>query len=136
MKVLIESPEVKVISALRKAIFDFTFNHVESGHDRVALKKWVSSRVDAFQDQCDVIAIEEFELVLMWFYVQLKAEWSQVNTHYQYAQMYAQRTDRMLHYKRGILHAIINAIEEHINLLHVDGVTSFLSLPMNDFDPY
>ena len=134
MKTLIEAPEITVISELKKAIFDFTFNHVEKGLDRVTLKKWMSFRVDAFQERCNVIADEEFQLSLLWFYVQLKAEWSQINTHHQYAQMYAHKTDKMLHYQKGILSACINSVEKHINLLHVDGVTSFLSLPMNDFD--
>lgn len=133
MKTLIEAPEIKIISELRKAIFDYTFNYVDKGLDRVALKKWMSLRVDAFQERCNTIADAEFQLSLMWFYVQLKAEWSQINTHYQYAQMYAHKTDKMLHYQKGILAACVTSLEKHINLLHVDGVTSFLSLPMQDF---
>ena len=136
MKVLIEAPEVKIISELKKAIFDYTFNNVENGNDRLALKKWVSYRVDAFQERCNVIAEEELQLLLIWFYVQLKAEWSQINTHYQYAQMYRHKTDLMLHYQKGMLRAIICVIEKNINLVYVDGVTSFLSMPMQDFDSH
>lgn len=134
MKKVIESLEVKIISDIKKAIFDYAFNNVKNGNERLALKKWVNSRVDAFMNRLDVIVDAELQLQLMWFYIQLKAEWSQLNTHQQYAQMYGYRTNAKINHQKGILSAVICAIEKHINLIHVDGITTFLSMSMKDFD--
>ena len=70
----------------------------------------------------------------MWFYVQLKAEWSQINTHFQYQQMRSFELSTQLYFRLKVLSITIKEIEKFINIYHVDGVSSFLSLPMNEFE--
>ena len=77
---------------------------------------------------------EEFQLALMWFYVQLKAEWSQINTHFQFQQMRGFELSPSFYYRLKVLSITIKEIENFINIYHVDGVASFLSLPMSEFE--
>jgi hypothetical protein len=38
------------------------------------------------------------------------------------------------HYRLRVLSTTIKEVENFINLYHVDGVTSFMSLPMREFE--
>ena len=77
---------------------------------------------------------EEFQLTMLWFYIQLKSEWSLLNRRDQYQRMRGYDPPLSYHYRLSVLSITIKEIENFINLFHVDGITSFLSLPMSEFE--
>ena len=122
------------ISRLKTNIFDGILSKIKNVQERDKIKTWARFKVDAFLASTNMYREEEFQLALMWFYIQMKAEWSQLNTHAQYQQMRGFLVNQSYSIRMSILSIIIKEIENHINLYHVDGVTSFLSLPMNLFE--
>ena len=128
------SPSDDILSRLKSGLYEDVLNIFDNEHERQQIRSWIESRIYSFEQSCEIIADEEFQLTLMWFYIQLKAEWSQLNTHNQYAQMFGRKIEKKIAAKLKVLSVIIIEIEKDINLLHVDGVTSFFSLPMRDFN--
>lgn len=122
------------LGRLKDTIYDEVLRPNRNMEERAAIKDWILRKVDEFQRSIKVLADEEYQLVLMWFYIQMKAEWSQINTHNQYRLMLGYDIEMSFIYKANVLSATIKEIEKHINIYHVDGVTTFLSLPMEDFE--
>jgi|GEM_PF-5086085 len=122
------------ISRLKTNLYDEVLSRITKQEERDRIKKWIRFRVDNFLSTSSMYHEEEFQLALMWFYVQLKAEWSQLNTHGQYQQMRGYDIQLSFVYRLKVLSITIKEVENFINLFHVDGVTSFLSLPMIEFE--
>jgi hypothetical protein len=72
------------ISKLKTSIYDEVLSKITKTEEREKIKKWIQFKVNSFLSTSNMYEEEEFQLALMWFYVQLKAEWSQINTHSQY----------------------------------------------------
>lgn len=134
MSIITKNAVDECIGRLKTNIFDEVLSKITNIEDRDRLKNWAKFKVDAFLSSTHMYREEEFQLALMWFYVQMKAEWSQLNTHAQYQQMRGFLIKQSFAYRMRILSIIVKEIENHINLYHVDGVTSFLSLPMDLFE--
>lgn len=122
------------IDRLKTNIYEGVLSQISSQEKRKQFKLWIRSRLDPFLTSSKNYSEEEFQLVLMWFYIQLKTEWSQLNTHAQYKQMDGYMAPKSLIIKLRLLSVTIKEIENFINIYHVDGVTSFLSLPMIEFE--
>ncbi len=134
MSILTKTAVDDCISRLKTSIYDEVLSKITKREEKEKLKTWAKCKVDAFLASTQMYREEEFQLALMWFYVQMKAEWSQLNTHAQYQQMRGYLAKPSFAYRMRILSITIKEIENFINLYHVDGVTSFLSLPMEEFE--
>ncbi len=122
------------ISRLKTNLYDEVLSKITRTEEREKIQNWIKFKVNTFLASTQMYGEEEFQLALMWFYVQMKAEWSQLNTHVQYQQMKGYDIKRSFVYRMKLLSVTIKEIENFINLFHVDGVTSFLSLPMEEFE--
>lgn len=134
MSIITKTAVDKCISKLKANLYDDALSKISRIEDREKIKKWIQYKVNAFLSTSNMFEEEEFQLALMWFYVQLKAEWSQINTHYQYQQMRGFELSLPFYYRLKVLSITIKEIENFINIYHVDGVASFLSLPMSEFE--
>ena len=84
MSIITKTAVDKCISKLKANLYDDALSKISRIEDREKIKKWIQYKVNAFLSTSNMFEEEEFQLALMWFYVQLKAEWSQINTHFQY----------------------------------------------------
>jgi hypothetical protein len=134
MKVFTKEAVDECISKLKTTSYDEVLSRISNKDERFRINRWIRRKVDQFLSTSSMYHEEEFQLVLMWFYIQLKSEWSQLNTHGQYLQMRGYDMPGSLVYRLKVLSITIKEIESFINLYHVDGVTSFLSLPMEVFE--
>lgn len=134
MKILTREVIDECISNLKTTSYDEVLNRISNKDERFRIHRWIRRKVDMFLSTSSMYQEEEFQLVLMWFYIQLKSEWSQLNTHGQYLQMRGYDIPGSLVYRLKVLSITIKEVESFINLYHVDGVTSFLSLPMEVFE--
>lgn len=134
MSLLTKDAVDECISRLRTNSYDEVLSKIGKITDREKLKNWIQFKVNTFLATAHVYEEEEFQLALMWFYVQLKAEWSQLNTHVQYQQMRGYDPPMSFYYRIKVLSITIKEVENFINLYHVDGVTGFMSLPMIEFE--
>ena len=134
MKVFTKEAVDECISKLKTTSYDEVLSRISNKDERFRINGWIRRKVDQFLSTSSMYHEEEFQLVLMWFYIQLKSEWSQLNTHGQYLQMRGYDMPGSLVYRLKVLSITIKEIESFINLYHVDGVTSFLSLPMEVFE--
>ena len=134
MSIITKTAVDECISKLKTSIYDEVLSKITRIEERERIKKWIQYKVNTFLSTSSMYEEEEFQLALMWFYVQLKAEWSQINTHSQYQQMRGYDLPMSFHYRLKVLSTTIKEIENFINLYHVDGVTSFMSLPMIEFE--
>ncbi len=134
MKVFTKEAVDECISKLKSTSYDEVLSRINNKDERFRINRWIRRKVDHFLSTSSMYHEEEFQLVLMWFYIQLKTEWSQLNTHGQYLQMRGYDIPGSLVYRLKVLSTTIKEIETFINLYHVDGVTSFLSLPMEVFE--
>jgi hypothetical protein len=134
MSIITKTAVDRCISKLKANIYDDALSKISRIEDREKIKKWIQYKVNAFLSTSNMFEEEEFQLALMWFYVQLKAEWSQINTHFQFQQMRGFELSPSFYYRLKVLSITIKEIENFINIYHVDGVASFLSLPMSEFE--
>jgi len=134
MSILTKTAVDECISKLKTKSYDEVLSKISRKEEREKIKRWIQVKVSTFLTTSNIYEEEEFQLALMWFYVQLKAEWSQLNTHVQYQQMRGYDIQLSYYYRLMVLSITIKEIENFINLFHVDGVTGFLSLPMNEFE--
>lgn len=134
MSKLTHSGVEKCIYKIKSITYDEILLRISKKDDRDKIKKWIHFKINSFLHSTNMHDEEEFQLTLMWFYVQLKSEWSLLNTHNQYKQMRGYDPPLSYHYRLSVLSITIKEIENFINLFHVDGVASFLSLPMSEFE--
>ncbi|MBO6794481.1 MAG: hypothetical protein JJ895_11265 [Balneolaceae bacterium] len=134
MKIFTREALDECVVKLKSTSYDDVLSRIKNEDERFKINRWIRRKVDQFLSTSNMYQEEEFQLVLMWFYIQLKSEWSQLNTHGQYLQMKGYDIPGSLVYRLKVLSITIKEVEKFINIYHVDGVTGFLSLPMEVFE--
>lgn len=104
---------------------------LEQESDRDAIKDWLYSKVDDFVKRCGIVQEdEEISTLLMWFYIQLKSEWSQLNTEIQYQPMASDEPDMVLIFKASTLSQLLASIENILRYVDVERAVDFLADPI------
>lgn len=105
------------------------------------LKHYVIGKANDFIHRCEIVQEEEeFGPLLMWFYIQLKSEWSQINTEVQYQPLRSDMPDMMLIFKASVLSQLLANVEEMLSYSDVERATDFIADPiwkvesMNSFE--
>lgn len=105
---------------------------VPTDKERKELAEWISVRKEAFIKRCEVVTDkDEIPWLVMWYYIQLKAEWSQINTEIQYGAMNSGAPDLQLVYKSSLLSNLIAIAEEIPRHVDVEHATNFLAEPFS-----
>lgn len=94
------------------------------------LFEWVQHKTIDFIKRCEIVQDEqEIPMLLMWFYIQLKSEWSQINTEIQYGPLLTGEIDIELVYKSSILSTLLLEVESILLQWDVEHATNFLAQP-------
>lgn len=100
--------------------------------EKQELAEWIGHRKEAFIKRCEVVTDkDEIPWLVMWYYIQLKAEWSQINTEIQYGAMNSGAPDLQLVYKSSLLSTLIAVAEEIPRHVDVEHATNFLAEPFS-----
>lgn len=127
------------VSEIRKTIIDETFRQqiedtiiaLPEPEQQQALKKWIFDKANSFLERCEIVEEdEEMPTLLMWYYVQLKSEWSQLNTEVQYQPLRSEEPDMMLIFKASTLSLLLAQIEQILSYVDVERATDYLSDPI------
>lgn len=102
---------------------------LEDEQDREYIRQWLYTKVDEFLNRCNMVDQEELKTMLMWFYIQLKSEWSQINTEIQYQPMYSDEPDMVLIFKSSVLSQLIASVEKVMKYVDVERAVNFLAEP-------
>lgn len=103
---------------------------LESADDQSSLLEWVDDKNKQFLSRCEIVQDEqEVPLLLMWFYIQLKSEWSQINTEIQYGPLLTGEVDLLLVYRSSILSTLLMEVETLLLEWDVEHATNFLAQP-------
>jgi hypothetical protein len=97
-----------------------------------SLLQWINEKVNLFIERCKIVDdTHEMPWLVMWFYIQLKAEWSQINTEIQYGALKSDTPDMELIFKSSLLSALINIVENIPRAIDVEYAVDFLAEPFN-----
>lgn len=99
--------------------------------DKEYIRNWIFSRMDEFINRCKLVnEDEELPNLLMWFYIQMKTEWSQINTEIQYQPMVSEEPDMVLIFKSSILSQLLGSVENLLRYVDVERAVNFMSNPV------
>lgn len=126
----------RLIEILTNTKVEESFNDIAAGieheQDRKQLLQWIHDKLNLFIDRCKVVDdTQEMPWLVMWFYIQLKAEWSQINTEIQYGAMKSDMPDMNLIFKSSLLSGLIAIVEDIPRQVDVEYATNFLAEPFN-----
>lgn len=94
---------------------------LEDESDKEYIRNWIFSRMDEFINRCKLVnEDEELPNLLMWFYIQMKTEWSQINTEIQYQPMVSDEPDMVLIFKSSILSQLLGSVENLLRYVDVE----------------
>jgi len=114
---------------LTENIYPELINDLETEKDQATIDRWINNTLLTFKTRCEQVNDEdEFQRMLIWFYVQVKSDWHQLNMQVQYAPINGHEMDMGLIYLASIIGLTIREIEVYIDLLEVEQVTHFLSM--------
>jgi hypothetical protein len=117
-------------NALLQDIED-TLLGLENDTDKEFVRKWIFSKMDEFIERCKIVQEDdELPSLLMWFYMQLKTEWSQINTEVQYQPMVSDEPDMVLIFKASLLSQVIGNVETILRYVDVERAVNFMSNPV------
>jgi|GEM_PF-3222049 len=117
-------------NALLQDIED-TLLGLENDTDKEFVRNWIFSKMDEFIERCKIVQEDdELPSLLMWFYMQLKTEWSQINTEVQYQPMVSDEPDMVLIFKASLLSQVIGNVETILRYVDVERAVNFMSNPV------